>query len=102
MVQAIRHLSTMSGFSLAPEVITAVSENGASTRRAAARRIKYELDLILLAKQVYKGIEALRQTGLLFEIFPELLSLLELDRANRLDPEALGHTLGAFTHLFHF
>ena len=99
MVKAIRHLSTMSGFSLAPEVITSISENGAWIRRAAAERIKYELDLILLAKHVYRGIDALRQTGLLFEIFPELLSLLELDRAKGLDPEALGHTLRAFKYL---
>ncbi len=99
MVKAIRHLSVMNGFSLAPEVVEVISANRTSIRRTAVERIKYELDLILLSKRPYIGIDALRQTGLLFEIFPELLGLLLLDRERGLDPEALGHTLGAFRYV---
>ena len=99
MVKAIRHLAAMRGFSLAPEVNAAISDNAAWIHRAAAERIKYELDLILLAKDVHRGVEALRRTGLLFEIFPELKSLLELDREKGLEPQALGHTLGAYQYM---
>jgi len=99
MVKAIRHLSTMKGFSLAPEVASAICANKAWIHRTAAERIKYEMDLILLAKHVHKGIEALRQTGLLFEIFPELRSLLQLDMEKTLEPQALGHTLGAYQYM---
>ena len=99
MVKAIRHLAAMRGFSLAPEVNAAISDNGAWIHRAAAERIKYELDLILLAKDVHRGVEALRRTGLLFEIFPELKSLLDLDREKGLEPQALGHTLGAYQYM---
>ena len=99
MVKAIRHLSTMKGFSLASEVASAICANKTSIHRTAAERIKYELDLILIAKHVQKGIEALRQTGLLFEIFPELRRLLELDMEKTLEPQALGHTLGAYQYM---
>ncbi len=99
MVKAIRHLSAMKGFSLAPEVAAAISGNGAWIHRTAVERIKYELDLILLAKHVHRGVEALRRTGLLFEIFPELRGLLELDVEKGLEPQALGHTLGAFEYM---
>jgi hypothetical protein len=41
----------------------------------------------------------MEETGLLFEIFPELLGLAEMDALRRLRPRALGHTLGGFRHV---
>src|SRR5208337_4610741 len=60
MVKAIRHLSAMRGFSLDLEVVEVISGNRTSIGGTAVERIKYELDLILLSKHAYIGIDALR------------------------------------------
>jgi len=98
MVKAVRHLSMLRGFTIAPELAAAIAAERTLIRNAAKERVKYELDLILLSRDAHRGIEALAATGLLFEIFPELLSLQEMDKEKDLEPKALGHTLGGFKY----
>lgn len=99
MVKAIRHLATLKGFTISQEIKAAISANKGLIHRTAPERIKYELDHIMLAKDVYKGIVTLEETGLLFELFPELIPLGEMDREKGLDPAALGHTLSGFQYM---
>jgi poly(A) polymerase len=99
MVKAIRHLSVLSGFSLDPALKRAMKEEKALIRNTAAERIKYELDLVMLSANPYRGMKAMEETGLLFEIFPELLKLKEMDREKRLRPMSFGHTIGGFRHV---
>jgi poly(A) polymerase len=98
MIKAVRHLACLAGFTIDPQVKAAISTHRELVRHTAPERIKYELDLIMLSRNNHKGIRALEETGLLFEIFPELLRLKEMDREKGLELEALGHTLGGFRY----
>jgi poly(A) polymerase len=98
MIKAVRHLSCLAGFAIDPQVKATISARKELVRHTAPERIKYELDLIMLSRDNHKGIRTLEETGLLFEIFPELLRLREMDREKGLELEALGHTLGGFKH----
>ena len=99
MLKAVRHFTALRGFAIAPEVAASIAVQRKLIRETAVERIKYELDLILLSRNVHRGIDALAGTGLLFEIFPELLPLREMDREKELEPAALGHTLGGFKYV---
>ncbi len=55
--------------------------------------------LIMLSGNTYRGIRTMAETGLLFELFPELIPLGELDREKELDLEVLGHTIGGFRYM---
>jgi tRNA nucleotidyltransferase/poly(A) polymerase len=99
MVKAVRHLSALSGFTLDPALTRAMESERGLVHRTAVERIRYELDLIMVAKNPYKGIKAMEETGLLFEIVPELTALGEMDRERGLEPQALGHTIGGFRYM---
>jgi poly(A) polymerase len=99
MIKAVRHLASLPGFTIDPLVKAAMGAHKTLIHRAAPERIRYEMDLIMLSRNAYKGIAALEETGLLFEIFPELLPLGEMDREKGFDLEALGHTLDGFKYL---
>ncbi len=53
----------------------------------------------MLSANPYRGMRTMEETGLLFEIFPELLRLAEMDAEKRLRPSVLGHTIGGFRHV---
>jgi tRNA nucleotidyltransferase/poly(A) polymerase len=99
MLKAVRHLSALPGFSIDSDLMMAISEQKDLIRLTAAERIKYELDLIMLSRDPYKGIVALRNTGLLFTLFPELSALEQMDREKAFELETLGHTIEGFKHL---
>jgi poly(A) polymerase len=99
MIKAVRHLASLPGFTILPEVIAAIGANRELIHRTAPERIRYELDLIMLAGRTHKGIMTLAETGLLFQLFPELLPLGEMDREKGLEPAALGHTLAGFRYI---
>jgi len=99
MVKALRHLAALRGFRLDPGLKAAIGAQKGLIAGVAAERIKYELDLMLAAPGVHKGIEAMEETGLLFELFPELLSLQEMDREKGFRIEAFGHTVAGFRYV---
>ena len=99
MIKAVRHLASLRGFTIDPRLMAAMGTHRKLVHSTAPERIKYELDLIMLSRDAHKGIRALEETGLLFEILPELLSLGEMDREKGLELEALGHTLGGFKYI---
>ncbi len=99
MLKAIRHLSTLRGFSLDQELATAIGEQKELVRLTAPERIKYELDLIMLSRDPHKAIATLRSTGLLFALFPELAALEQMDREQEFELETLGHTIEGFKHI---
>jgi len=99
MLKAVRHLSLLPGFLLAPELRDAIREERELIRLTAAERIKYELDLIMLSHDPYRAVVTLRDTGLLFELFPELRNLEQMDREKGFELETLGHTIEGFRYL---
>lgn len=98
MLKAARHYTALNGFSIAPEVRASMARFRDLIRQTAAERIKYELDLIMGSRNAGRGIEVLASSGLLFELFPELLPMGRMDKEKNLDPASLGHTLGAFKY----
>ena len=80
MVKAARHLAALRGFTLDPALKNAIEAHRALIEKTAVERIKYELDLIMLSRNPYKGLKAMEETRLLLEIFPELVPLEEMDR----------------------
>jgi poly(A) polymerase len=99
MVKAVRHLATLRGFSLDPELKAAIKTDRKMIHRSASERIKYELDLILASNGVYKAVRTMEKTGLLFELVPELERLREMDREKGFELETLGHTITGFKYL---
>lgn len=99
MVKAIRHFSVMEGFSMDDELLIAIKDIGPHIRFVAPERIKYEIDRIVISKRAWAGLKVLEETGLLFEIFPELLRLKELDIEKGFTLETLGHTIDGFQYL---
>ncbi len=99
MVKAARHLSALRGFVLDPALKAAIALNKKLIGGTAAERIKYELDLIMTSPNPYKGIRTMEETRLLFELFPELLSLEQMDVEKHLTPKALRHTLDGFKYM---
>lgn len=93
MLKGIRHFCEMDGFSLDPHFLEVIAELKSEIRRTPGERIKYELDIILLSKRSYEGLRILGNTGLLYEIFPELFSLKDFDEKMGLEIRALDHTL---------
>ncbi len=99
MVKAARHLAALRGFTLDPALRNAIEAHRTLIKKTAVERIKYELDLIMLSRNPYRGLKMMEETRLLFEIFPELLLLEEMDREKHLTPEALAHTIDGFRHV---
>ena len=61
------------GFALEAATEAAIPQTLASFRKVSAERIRDELRKLLLAPVPSLGIEAMRRTGLLAEVLPELL-----------------------------
>ncbi len=99
MVKAARHLAALRGVILDPALKNAIEVHRDLIKKTAVERIKYELDLIMLSRNPYRGLKAMEETRLLFEIFPELLPLEEMDREKHLAPKALTHTIDGFRHV---
>lgn len=99
MLKAIRHFAVLKGFTLDPRLARAIAADKALIRSVAPERIKYEMDAIMLSGNAHRGIRTMAETGLLFELFPELVPLGEMDREKALDLEVLGHTIGGFRYM---
>jgi tRNA nucleotidyltransferase/poly(A) polymerase len=99
MVKAVRHLSVLRGFSLDPALKQAIERHAALIRLTASERVKYELDLIILSREPFTGFSTMLETGLLFEIVPELLPMQSMDREQHFDLETLGHTVEGFRYI---
>lgn len=99
MLKAIRHFSFLNGFVIHHEIIETIRELKHLIRETAPERIKYEMDQILVSPEPYAGLKAMEETGLLFEIFPELQSLRQLDIEKKFTLETYGHTIDGFRYI---
>jgi len=99
MLKAIRHFSFLNGFVIHHEIIDVIKELKHLIRETAPERIKYEMDQIAVSPDPYAGLKMMEETGLLFEIFPELQSLRQLDIEKKFILETYGHTIDGFRYL---
>jgi tRNA nucleotidyltransferase/poly(A) polymerase len=99
MLKAIRHYSVMKGFALQEELIQSIRELKSLIGQTAPERIKYEMDRIVVSENSFGGLRLMEVTGLLFELFPELQALRQMDIEKKFTLETYGHTIDGFKHL---
>lgn len=79
MLRAARFVSQL-GFTVAPEVRTAITEMASDLRRVSAERIRDEFTKLMLGVDPVAGLRLLVETGLADQFLPELPGLrLEID-----------------------
>jgi tRNA nucleotidyltransferase (CCA-adding enzyme) len=91
-MRAVRQ-ATQLGFTVDPPTLGAIGRTLGSFRLVSAERIRDELLKLLAAERPSRGIELLRESGLLAEVMPELLEGVGCaqNRHHRFD--VYGHTL---------
>lgn len=102
MLKAVRHFADLDSFALDDALLQSIKELKLLIHEVAPERIKYEMDRIIVSHRVADGIALLEQTGLLFEIFPELYALRQMDIEKNFELETLGHTLDGFRFLHRY
>ena len=80
------------GFDVEAETRAAMRELAAELQRVSIERIAMELNRLLVAPEPDRGLELLRETGLLPYVLPELVPLAE-DVADRRHKDIWRHTL---------
>jgi tRNA nucleotidyltransferase (CCA-adding enzyme) len=91
-MRAVRQAAQL-GFALDPATEAAIPRTLASFRKVSAERIRDELRKLLLAPAPSLGIEAMRRTGLLAEVLPELLPTLGCVQNRFHKHDVYAHTL---------
>jgi len=102
MLKAVRHFADLDGFTLDDKLLQSIKELKRLVHEVAPERTKYEMDHIIISHRVAEGMEMLEQTGLLFELFPELYALRLMDIEKNFQLETLGHTLDGFRFLHRY
>lgn len=74
MMRAIRFASQL-GFFIEPETFVAIGRNAKRLEIVSAERIMTELNKILLSPRPSVGLQLFELTGMMQEVFPELLAL---------------------------
>jgi len=72
MLRAVRFAATL-GFTIEAETLAAIKKNSEWLKNISQERIKTELIKVIMNRQAAKGIDLLKETGLLKEIIPELI-----------------------------
>lgn len=99
MLKAVRHFATLKGFLFHDDLLEATRELKSQIHKTASERIKYEMDLIMGSAGVFGAIKLMEYSGLLFEIFPELSALKQMDEEKGFELETFGHTIYGFRYL---
>ncbi|HHD57182.1 MAG TPA: HD domain-containing protein, partial [Desulfobulbaceae bacterium] len=80
------------GFAIAAETMDAVRIHKSLITAVAPERIAHELDLIMASDRAHQSVALMAETGLLFEIMPELLAGVGME-------QPASHHLDVFDHL---
>jgi tRNA nucleotidyltransferase/poly(A) polymerase len=86
MLRAVRFAATL-GFTIDPGTFAAVQHRAFAIRRISAERIREELLRILTGGGAMRGLELLRESGLLDEILPEVAALQGVGQPPVFHPE---------------
>ncbi len=91
MMRAIR-FACQFDFEIDEETFNAIKENSNFIQFIAKERIRDEFIKILMSKNAVKGIELMRESGLLLEIIPELIQCYGVEQNKH-------HKYDVYTHL---
>jgi tRNA nucleotidyltransferase/poly(A) polymerase len=98
LIRAYR-IAAMLDFEIESETSHAIFNNVKLITKAAGERIKAELFKIFSCPKSYVYIHQMYETGLLFEIFPELTALKGCKQNKHHAYDVLDHSLNAFSQL---
>lgn len=98
LIRAYR-IATMLDFEIESETAHVLVNNVKLITKAAGERIKAELFKIFSYPKSYDYIHQMYETGLLFEIFPELTALQGCKQNKHHAYDVLDHSLNAFSQL---
>jgi len=82
MIRAVR-IAARLGFDIEDETSVFIEENAARIRESASERITIELDEIVAAREVRKGLELLVRLKLDREVLPDAIDEVVIDRCSR-------------------
>ena len=86
-------------FAIGPKTLSAIQRHADLIQNSAGERIREELFKLLGTRISHRFLSQMAESKLLFKIFPELLGLKECRLHDRLQLNALAHTLAAYGHL---
>lgn len=95
MLRALR-LAAELGFSIEPQTLSAIAALRADISRSAAERVWAELKMLLQAGSSLNIIKSAYETGLFFEILPELEPLVGLAQNRFHNLDVFDHTMAAY------
>ncbi len=98
LLRAFRFQAVL-GFDIDPQTLAWIRRLRDLLTRAAPERIREELLRLFGGRWVYRACLGLRDTGLLFEIFPELMDMDLTFQRYLTDQNLLDHTLDTLKHL---
>jgi len=97
MMRAVR-LSVVLGFKIEEATLEAIKENSKGIESISKERIRDELIKIIMSKRAVKGIELLRETGLLKRIIPELLEGFKVSQNKHHIYDCYEHSLNSLEY----
>ena len=98
LIRAYR-LGASMGFEIEPQTRFAISDNAKLIRNSAGERIKSELFKTFNTRKSHYYLSQMVDSGLLFEIFPELYNLIGCSQNIYHQYDVFEHTMKAFSHL---
>jgi tRNA nucleotidyltransferase/poly(A) polymerase len=95
LIRAYR-LSAILGFDIEPETVRSIVNNVKLIKNAPGERVKAEFFKILSCPEALDCIKQMCETGLLYEMFPELVALHGCGQNSYHAFDVMDHTLAAF------
>lgn len=93
LLRAVRFAAQL-GFEIEADTFRALQANAAKIRRVSAERIRDELVKLFRPPHAARGLDLLRQSGLLDEVLPELSATMTCEQSPEFHPEG-----SVFNHL---
>ncbi len=87
------------GFTLEENTRLSINEHIELLDRVSAERISYEMDLIMDSDRAYEVIAAMAESGLLFQVIPELKRGVGLEQPESHHLDVFGHSLSALQNM---
>ena len=98
LLRAFR-IAAVLNFMIDPHTLSAIEKEANRLMLSAVERVRDELFALFQAKDSYPYLEQMIQTGILFEIFPEMKDLLNCRQNNHHAFDVFRHTINAYYHM---
>ena len=89
------------GFSFEEKTLAALCEHAPLLSRVSVERVSYEMDCIMASDRTHEVIAAMAESGLLFQVIPELQRGVGLTQPESHHLDVFGHSLAALENMEH-